>query len=404
MRVLNVALLGHKDHGKSTLIGSLLMQTGAATEVRIKEAKKYSREMHKDFEPAFILDSFHEERKGGLTIDTTRAEIKYKGLAFALIDVPGHEELIKNMISGASYGEMAVLLVSSQSNEGIRDQTKRHLFIARMLGIDRLVVAVNKVDTIGYSKEKFENIKSELEPFIERIGFEKKNVHFVPISAYKGENLVKKSGNMNWYREDTLLNTLYKAGKEKDDNKKGKGLRVILQGSIDGEVLTGKIVNGTMKLGERVIVLPSGHEGRIKEIIEKGKRVKSADTGISVAFKLDKKAKFDTRGSVLSCIGNSPKMDSRIKATIFVTHGKMSNMRIKFNNTEVGCSSLKVLKSIDTTTGKRESGGRMKELEAVEAELRLERRLPHESYYKTKELGRFTLYSGNKFAGIGIIE
>ena len=153
MIVKKITLLGHKDHGKSTLIGNMLILTDRVNPAKLKEAQRTSKELAKRFEPGFILDSFSEEREGGLTIDTTRTEkIPHKGLAFEFIDVPGHEELIKNMMSGASQADIAVLIISAKSDEGIRDQTKRHLFIAKMLGIRKLVVAVNKMDLIGYQE------------------------------------------------------------------------------------------------------------------------------------------------------------------------------------------------------------------------------------------------------------
>ena len=134
--------MGEKDHGKSTLIGSLLIATGAATEHRINEAKKYSKNGR--FEPGYILDSFEEERAQEMTIDTTRAEMVYKGSLFEFIDVPGHLELIKNMMSGASHGEIAILMVSMKKGEGLQPQTKRHVYIANMLGIKGLIVAIKQ--------------------------------------------------------------------------------------------------------------------------------------------------------------------------------------------------------------------------------------------------------------------
>src|SRR5271154_1586737 len=192
MDVTEVTLLGHKDHGKSTLIGNMLITTKSVSEQRINDAKKTSKKLGRNFEPGFILDSFEEEREGGLTIDTTRAQVLYKGNAFEFIDVPGHEELIKNMISGASNADFAVLMVSAKPDEGIRDQTFRHLYLAGMLGIKKILVAVNKMDKVGYEENRFDEIRSRILTFLIKTGFEKKNLYFVPISAYNAENLVSK--------------------------------------------------------------------------------------------------------------------------------------------------------------------------------------------------------------------
>lgn len=406
MKVYHVSLLGHKDHGKSTLIGALLMQTHTATNARIKEAEVYSKKLHKDFEPAFILDSFAEERINEMTIDTTRAEITYKGVAFSLIDVPGHEELIKNMISGASYGEIAILLVSAKPEEGIRPQTKRHLYLAKMLGINRLIVAVNKMDLVGYDEHKFDSIKSDLGPFIKKIGFEENNVYFVPISAYKGENLIKKSSKMKWYTGKSIIELLYKNSIE-DKTSSAKPLRIILQGRIpygDKEMVVGKIISGTVKIGERVRLLPSDTVVVIKEVIVKGKKTKKASAHEDVALYFNAKPHNEVRGSIISGSSNAPELKNVIKARIFVAASFGKRMRIRFNGVDIDCSEIKVYSRIDTTTGEKKPSKSAKALEAVEAEIRLKKRIPVENYNKTKELGRFVLYDGDDFSGIGIVE
>ncbi len=405
MKVNSIALLGHKDHGKSTLIGSLLMQTGAATKVRIKEAEAYSKRLHRPFEPAFILDSFPEERERGMTYDTTRAEIKYKGFAFSLIDVPGHEELMKNMISGASYGETALLLVSAKSGEGIRNQTQRHLFVCSMLGIKRLIVAVNKMDLVGYSQKRFDAIGKGLAGFISAMGFEKGHVRFVPISAYKGDNLTGKSSRMEWYRGKSLIEELYDNARLKHSSKKGM-LRILVQGSIPSEkagFAAGRVVSGDVKVGERVIMLPGGEHAVVKEIVVKGRRVRSAGRGDNVALGFRDRVKGDLRGSVIYPETSHQQSSARIEALIFLTKAFTKNVSIRFNGIDVKVRGMRVNRYIDTTTGRSCSSGRISPLNAVRAELRLARKIPVERFDKAMELGRFVMYNGNKFIGIGIV-
>ena len=274
MIIRRVTLLGHKDHGKSTLIGNLSILTGSVTEARISDAKKTSEKLGLKFEPGFILDSFYEEREGGMTIDTTRAQIKYGDNAFEFIDVPGHEELTKNMISGASYADAALLMVSTKEDEGIKTQTKRHLFIAKMLGIERVVVAVNKMDLAQYKKERFDEIKEELSKYLTNLGFNEKNIAFVPISAYTGEGLIKNSVNMPWYKNDSLIEMLVKfSGKKKVSSEE---LIVLLQGELNGDkkMLTGKVLSGSLLVDSKVKILPSNNEIFIKQIVVRGKSVK----------------------------------------------------------------------------------------------------------------------------------
>ena len=406
MIVKKITLLGHKDHGKSTLIGNMLILTDRVNPAKLKEAQRTSKGLGKRFEPGFILDSFSEEREGGLTIDTTRTEkIPHKGLAFEFIDVPGHEELIKNMMSGASQADIAVLIISAKAEEGIRDQTKRHLFIAKMLGIQKLVVAVNKMDLINYKEGKFDAIKREMVKFIEQVGFSRNDIYFVPISAYMKDNLITKSSKMKWYHGKSLIDLLYLNAKS-EDAKKGTELRVLLQGFLDSKrkLIAGKIVSGTMRVGDSVGVWPAGFGSKISEIVVKGARARSAKVGTSVAFKLSDSFKLEVRGSVLADKANPPRPRDTIKALIFVTHPRMKDMRIRFNNVDTNCNSIKVLKYVDTITGKATEKGRLRPLEAVEAELKLEKKLPFESHSKTEELGRFLLYSGKEFTGIGTVQ
>ncbi len=404
MIVKTVALLGHKDHGKSTLIGSLLMQTGAATRVRINEAKTYSKKIGKDFEPAFILDSFAEERTGEMTIDTTRAEIKFRDLAFSLIDVPGHEELIKNMISGASYGDIALLLVSAKKDEGIRDQTKRHLFIAKMLGIEKLVVAVNKMDAVAYDEAAFDKITKTLKDFAIKIGFEAKNIDFVPISAYKGENLIKKSKSVSWYKGAPLVETLYE--KAKLEEKSGAREPVIVaQGFIDPErtVIGGKVICGSVNKGAKLLMLPRGEARTLKGLIVKGRNAGKASVGDDVAMKFDKSPGEDVRGSVFSIKKSGIDVGKKIHALIFVTNQMGKDIRIRMGGVDVRCNSLRINNVIDTTTGDKERATKPKLLEAIDADLELEKKIVYSDFSKIKELGRFVLYSNGKFAGMGII-
>jgi len=406
MKVRQITLLGHKDHGKSTLIGSLLMLTKSVTQTRINEAKKYSKKLNKDFEPAFILDSFHEEREGGLTIDTTRAEVLYKNTAFSFIDVPGHEELINNMISGASYASVALLIVSAKKDEGIQDQTKRHLFIARMLGIKKLIVAINKMDLVEFSEQRFMQIKDELSDFINRIGFRSEDVSYIPISAYKGENILDHSTNMKWYKGPPLLKALKETpetGRAKDDG----ALRIILQGFLNGKrnSVMGKVVRGSIKLGEKATcIIPLNVNVRIKSIVVRGKRVNSAKEGNSVVLGLDKEINQDVRGSIICGEAYCPIPTDNIRARVFLTKALGKDTTIKFNGMEIRCS-IKPLSYIDPTTGQSSERNRLKgsSLIAIDAQLKLSRKIAAERFDDTQELGRFLVYTGTEFAGIGII-
>ena len=404
MLINKITLLGHKDHGKSTLLGSLLMATKSVTEQRIEEAKKASKQLHRQFEPGYILDSFAEERENEMTIDTTRAQIKYKDAAFEFIDVPGHEELIKNMISGASYANFAVLLISAKSDEGIRDQTKRHLFLAKLLGIQKVIIAVNKMDTIDYDKKEFSRISKELSAFLGKIGFSESGIYFVPMSAYANENLVKKSGKMGWYKGGSLLETMYSFAKNpgfKSENK----LRVVLQGRMEsesGEKIVGKVISGTLKSGIKVNVVP-GAAYTVKELFVKGKKSNSARRGENIAITLNKKLSGEVRGRVLCGSGDAIKASDSLNALVFFTTKSIKRPRIRFNGLEVN-ADMTIENSVSVVTGEIKSERKITELGAANVRLKLGDKIPSESFDETPELGRFVLYDGNDFAGIGTVK
>ena len=403
MKIKRVTLLGHKDHGKSTLIGNLLVSTGTATKERINEAKKISKSLRRQFEPAFILDSFSEEREGGLTIDTTRAQIKYKDLGFEFIDVPGHEELIKNMISGASHADFAVLIVSVKKDEGIKDQTKRHLFLAKIFGIKKIVIAVNKMDSVDYSEKIFNDVTRDIGEYLEKIGIDKKDYESIPISAYSSENLVKKSESMRWYKGKPLMEILYQMG-TKQEKKASMNFRMLLQGESDGRYF-GRVISGMAKVSDNMKILPIGREAAIKKIYVKGKNTKRCEDGENPAIEFDEKLGFDPRGMVALPASEKFSASKKLRALVFAMEPIGLESRVRFIGNQVD-AVIKFLEEINTTDGERKKmySKELEPLDAAEVELTLAEALPAEKFDESEELGRLLFYSGNSLSGVGIIE
>jgi small GTP-binding protein len=400
MNMNKVTLLGYKDHGKSTLIGNLLIITGSISEQRIEEARAMSRKLGRQFEPGFILDSFEEEREGGLTIDTTRAQILYKGHAFEFIDVPGHEELIKNMISGASNADLAILVVSAKGDEGIKDQTLRHLFLAKMLGIRRIIVAVNKMDKVAYKKESFEAFSNRICKFLLAIGFDRGSMFFVPISAYKSDNLSSISKRMPWYKGKSLLDLMASVAKV-GRGSTNPNLRMSVQGTLPDGMLIGRVLCGELKEGQKVLVMPQKSSYKVSKIFVRGGAAKAARQGQNVAVELDNKLGFNPRGAVI-CSAHNPIMpQSRLSAVIFAVQKPENDTTLNFNGIPFACR-IRTNKVIDTTTGKR-TAGTLRPLGAAEVTIELKDGIIAEPFFELPELGRFVLYNKNEFAGIGII-
>ncbi|MDE1811042.1 MAG: hypothetical protein KGH66_03305 [Candidatus Micrarchaeota archaeon] len=401
-----VTMLGEKDHGKSTLIGNLLIATGSTTDERVKEAKVKG----KRWEPAYILDSFSEEREQEMTIDTTRAELVYKGKMFELIDVPGHLELIKNMMSGASNGDFAVLMVSVKKGEGFKPQTKRHLFISQMFGIKALAVAINKMDIVDYDESVFEKTKKEIGDYLKSINFNKP-VFFVPVSAYNNENLVSNSKNMKWYKGLPLFSLLMDFSKKYYRSKKSDdGVRALVQDVVETDgsnAMFCVLYNGTIKIGDSVRSEPDESRARVKKLHLKGKAVRSASAHSNIALVLDKELDVQ-RGSLIYGGSTRPYRKGSFEARIFVIKalkaGDAKSLFIRTNNNDIPLKSMKVVSTLSPVTGRTAKGSSIAVNESAVASIKLTVDYPMERYEQHNELGRFALYKGEEFVGVGIVE
>ncbi|MDE1857170.1 MAG: hypothetical protein KGH98_03765 [Candidatus Micrarchaeota archaeon] len=403
-----VSMLGEKDHGKSTLIGQLLILTGSTTEERVAEVRKANK--GKRFEPAFILDSFSEEREQEMTIETTRADVIYKGNVFELIDVPGHLELIKNMISGASNAEMAILLVSAKPGEKFQPQTKRHIYLAKLLGVESLIVAINKMDTVKYDRSKYEAMEREVRDYLGLIGFDRR-VDYIPISAYDGENLVKRSSKMPWYRGSTMIELLERTLEAEIRSHKPDGkLRILVQDSIEtdrGLGHFGVVYSGSIELSKKVRVEPSGATATVSGLYLKGKPVKKAGRGSSIVFAVKGSAKV-SRGDIVYDPDVEVKASNSFGCRVFLIKEfdtKSKDAVIKVNNIELHVESLVPDEVVSPVTAESLEFGRVLEPNnSVVGKIRIKERYPLESFQSFKEFGRFALYSGHEFVGLGIVE
>ena len=242
---LRIVAVGHVDHGKSTIIGRILYDTKSISDGVINKVKKVCLEKGKEFEYAFLLDAFEEEQNQGITIDTTEIQFKTENRDYTIIDAPGHKEFLKNMISGAASAEAALLIIDS--NEGIKEQSKRHGYILSLLGIKQVYVIVNKMDLIGYDEEKFNEIVKEMNKFLKELQVYPKK--YIPVSAYYGENISNTSDKLKWYKGENIIEALDKFEKEKSFDE--KELRFPIQDVYkfdDRRIIAGRIESGKIKV------------------------------------------------------------------------------------------------------------------------------------------------------------
>jgi len=346
---INLVVIGHKDHGKSTLIGRLLYDSKAILEQKMQEVKaELEQSGKKEFEFAFLLDSLEEERKGGLTIDIIQTPFKSKKYLYTIIDCPGHREFIKKMLTGASQADAAVLVVSAK--EGVEDQTKQHAFLAKTLGITQLITAINKMDQIGYQETVFAKTCQILDEILKPIGFEK--VPKVPISALNGDNVFTNSQNMKWYNGSTLIDTLDYTVKpvQLPFNKPLRGCVQDVYKLEDNEMVICKIETGILEAGKTVCFSPSGKRGTTKAIEMFGSQLEKATPGDSVGVIINKVQDIQ-RGEVISYPEDPANTAKSFVAEIILfadakmCHGEVHTIRC--GTAERKCKVQEILTEID---------------------------------------------------------
>jgi bifunctional enzyme CysN/CysC len=264
---MDIVVIGHVDHGKSTLVGRLLADTGSLPEGKLEQVKQACRRNAKPFEYAFLLDALKDEQAQGITIDSARCFFRTARREYIIIDAPGHIEFLKNMISGAARAEAGLLVIDVA--EGVRENSRRHGYLMSMLGIRQIAVCVNKMDMVGYRQEAFEAIREEYGQFLAKIGLEP--LAFLPISAREGDNVAQRSGPMSWYRGPTVLDLLDMLQKEPAPVDKPLRLPVqdVYKFTDDGDdrrIVAGRIVTGRLHVGDEVVFLPSTKRSRIRSV------------------------------------------------------------------------------------------------------------------------------------------
>ena len=405
---INLVVVGHKDHGKSTLIGRLLYDSKAILEQRLDEIRTELKKSGKTkFEFAFLLDSLEEERKGGLTIDIMQTPFKSKKYRYTIIDCPGHREFIKKMLTGASQADAALLVVSAK--EGIQDQTRQHTFLIKTLGIRQLVVAINKMDKVAYKENQYEKTCSELKQILYSLGY--RDVPMIPISAIEGDNVFKESEKMKWYEGSTLIGTL-------DENivpralPLNKSLRGVVQDVYQYEnnqqIIACKIETGTLKPERTVIFNPSGKKGFLKKILIFGSAAEKAEPGDAVGLILDGVGAVE-RGEVLSYPRNQPRNVKKFIAEIIVFSDiQIKNgdeLTIRYGTAEKKCRVQKIVSEIDPVnlTVRSRLPEVLKDETVGEMELLALEPLCLERYSDFPELGRFVVEGKKGTAAAGIV-
>jgi elongation factor 1-alpha len=345
---MNLAFIGHVDHGKSTLVGHLLLQSGAIAEQQLAEGENKFR---------FVMDKLGEERERGVTIDLAHAKFETPKYEFTIVDCPGHRDFVKNMITGASQADAAVLVVSI--DDGVMPQTKEHAFLARTLGINQLIIGINKMDLVNYDEGKFNDLKTEVSDLIKTVAYKPADIHFIPLSAFEGDNITTKSDNTPWYKGPALVEALDTFTAPEKPTK--LPLRVPIQDVYSitgvGTVPVGRIETGLMKKGESVIFEPAGVIGEVKSIEMHHEMLDSAEPGDNVGFNVRGVGKNDVRrGDVAGHPDSPPSVAKEFTAQIVVLqHPGVITVGytpvFHCHTAQVACTFLELVNKMNPATG-----------------------------------------------------
>ncbi|HEY1765112.1 MAG TPA: adenylyl-sulfate kinase [Opitutaceae bacterium] len=407
---LLLVVVGHVDHGKSTLIGRLLFDTHSVPEGKAERIEAACKAEGMEFEYAFLLDALLEEQAQNITMDTTRVPFRTERRSFTIIDAPGHKEFLKNMITGAASADAAVLLVDAL--EGLREQTRRHCFLLSLLGLRQIVVAVNKMDLVEYRQDIFDRIRAELSDFLARLGVEPAN--FVPISAKFGEGLLHRSERMPWYRGPALLETLERF--RGNPPASGGPLRFSVQDvyRFDARrIVAGFIESGSLSVGDPIEFFPGGNRSRIKSIETWPEQNPPAKGPIgsetSVAITLEDEL-FVERGQIGAPHSDRPLEARTFTARVFWIHkdplrtGEVVPLRLGAQQAEARV--LGVQRTLDAVTLETGTGtsGEVRVHEVAEIRMRVRRPIAFDVGGKVPSLGRFVLMRGRRIGGGGVID
>lgn len=403
---LNIVIVGHVDHGKSTLLGRLYADTGSLPDGKLEKVQAICRQQGKEFEYAFLFDAFLEEQEQGITIDTARTFFIWKGRQYIIIDAPGHKEFLKNMISGAARAEAALLLIDAL--EGVREQSKKHGYLLSLLGVRQFAVVVNKMDLVGYRQDVFDGIEKEYREFLGQ--FKAVPAQFIPVSAKLGDNIVSRSNQMSWYTGPTVLDTLSLFKKEAARSEQPLRLPIQDVYKFDARrIITGRITAGRLKVGDHLVFSPSNKRANIKsvEAFNIEPQPMAAEAGQSIGITLDEQI-FVERGEIASHQEQLPLVSTAFRANVFwlgkkpLEKGRKYLLRVATK--EVDCEVAAIHRIIDTMDLAQQQGSHaVGKNQVAELTLRAKTPLAFDLSSSFEATGRFVLVDEYDIAGGGIV-
>jgi len=415
---MNLVFIGHVDHGKSTTVGRLMFDSGNVDEQQMRKLKDKAAELGKSgFEFAFVMDNLKEEQERGVTIDLAHKKFVSDKYDFTIIDAPGHKDFIKNMITGASQADAAVVVVAA--NDGVNAQTKEHIFLSRTLGVTQLIIGVNKMDISGvdYSETRYNEVKEEVGALLKQVGFKPDEMDFIAMASLHGLNIVtRENDKLAWYKGPTLLEAINKlTPPEKPTNLP---LRLPIQDVYNitgiGVVPVGKVETGVMKVGAKVIAVPGregkGVPGELKSIEMHHEQHETAEPGDNCGFNVRGWGKKDiARGDVMGTADNVPTVATEFTAQIVVLNHP-SVMTVGYtpvfhiHTAQIACQIIEITKKINPASGEvlEENPDFIKNGDAAIVKIRPVQPLVIEKTSEIPQLARFAIRDSGATVAAGM--
>lgn len=407
---MNIVIVGHVDHGKSTLVGRLLADTNSLPNGKLEHVKRTCELNSKPFEYAFLLDALKDEQDQGITIDTARIFFKSPKREYIIIDAPGHIEFLKNMISGAARAEAAILLIDA--HEGIAENSKRHAYMLSMLGINQIIVAVNKMDLVNYNEDIFNKIQKEYSLFLKDINITP--IAFVPVAARNGINITDNKKEIPWYYGLGILPLIDTFQKEKEDEK--NHFRMFVQGVYkftangdDRRIIAGTINSGTINVGDEIVFLPSGKKSVVKSIeVFERENISKASYGEAIGLTLTTQVYVKPSELICRTDEEPPSTTDHFRVNIFwmgrnkLVTGKRYKLKIGTNKTDVFIEKIESVLDASALI-KTENRDEVYRHEVAQCILRTSRPISFDLINEIKETSRFVLVDNYDIAGGGII-
>ena len=402
---IRIVIVGHVDHGKSTLVGRLLHETGSLPDGKLEMLKAVSERRGMPFEWSFLLDALQTERDQGITIDTTQIRFRTPSREVVLIDAPGHAEFLRNMITGASQADAAVLIIDAL--EGVRDQTRRHGYLLHLLGIRQVAVVINKMDRVDFAQERFAEISREISEHLIGLGVTPSAI--IPISARDGDGVTTRTPRISWHRGPTVVEAL--DALEPARATTDLPLRLPIQAIYkfdDRRIVAGRIEAGQLSAGDEIVIMPAGKIARIKTVESwpitpiTGK----LGAGRSVGITLDREL-FVERGDIVSHVGTAPRDTRRLRARIFWLHDapliKGAQILVRLGTKEARATVVTIDKAVDPGDLASLETQSIQRNHVGEIDLALAQSVAADPYLENPNTGRLVIEVNGRIAGGGLV-